>query len=64
MMMNGAPDHIWGMVYAHVGTTEKPTMQLRFMRGRLQQAWRDMGGGGLTWRDVPDATQPEEPRDA
>lgn len=61
-MMNGAPDHIWAMVYASAGTTEKPTTELRFMCGRLQQAWRDMNSGALTWRDVPDAT-PAQPRE-
>ncbi len=46
------------------GQTREPTLELRFMHGRLQQAWRtrDLGRNGETvavrmeWHDVPDAT--------
>jgi len=50
--------------------TSEPTMNLRFVNGRLQQlhSVRTYEGGqivahGAEWRDVPDAT-PQEPPDA
>ncbi len=53
-------------VFATGGTmTAEPTVNLRFMNGRLQQMWVWRGGATVTteWRDVPDATPPQEPRE-
>lgn len=40
------------------GFTEEPTLNLRFMHGRLQQMWilRGTATAMHEWRDVPDAT--------
>lgn len=37
---------------------EEPTLGLRFLNGRLQQAWaiRSAAVSRVEWRDVPDAT--------
>ena len=46
------------------GTWGDPTLGLRFLNGRLQQAWAIRGAAEarVEWRDVPDATPAPLPR--
>lgn len=45
----------WGGAFG--GEVSEPTINLRFMHGRLQQGWLVRGAvSRIEWRDVPDAT--------